>query len=732
MAGLTADPARVHAIVVGLEGYPGAALDGPVADALAFVAWLRGHGVPPGNIALWLFPRDRNRDAAERAARDHRVPVSWATTDDSTRLMDTLRDPREGDVLYVYWAGHGVTAQQDRRLLMLPSDPDRTARWLHTQEFYEVLSDPAVCRFRHQVFLLDVCATYAERRLDGEPVPLSFGAYRRTVVPQFVIHATATDQVALEADGRGRFSRTVVDWLAAQDALLPDLPGLADHLADRFPPDGDGQTPTVLVRDWDLNVREHRPAPAAPEPDRALSESLRKELHSGCDGLPPGTTDRLAGALRLRRTGAADSAEQLAGVLLRHRRALATLLDVLGPADRHRARRLLRVSAFLHLHHHPVRVLSDAEHQRISDLLGALPALTTREVARALAAPPAADPATAPDGLGARDLALWRIDVLDRLPLRFRGGSDSAPLLPPVVEALEALAVLPSAAPVAQEVRRLAERVVERLTISSEVLDHVRATAEQRAARPDREPRVVVRLERYDEDGKFLCYVSVDRGDGQLTLVSEGSDVPCDQHEVVERILLANRSLGPAGGGSEQLIEVVLDNTDLDLDVADWRGGPDDGLPTVLGWEYPVVIRSVDVRAGEAEVRRRWDARNAAPVRLRDADAADLGFYRTLVHQRTASRALVQTGPPDRVRAAQVAIAVGYPIVCWDAGATAEVPDAHFDPLDPAGEPEDLPERVRACRCDPPHTPPAPRRPVLVWQHPGRPLDHALTTTRHT
>ncbi|KOV10491.1 hypothetical protein ADK60_37840 [Streptomyces sp. XY431] len=732
MDGLTdlVDPDRVHAIVIGLEDFEGARLDGPVADALAFVAWLRSLAVPAKNITLWLYPQEQNSDSARTAVQAHGVRPEWVTRQDASRLVEELRRRREGDLLYIYWAGHGVTAGQGRRLLMLPCDVDRNPLWLSADELYELLSDEEVCAFPRQVYLIDACAVYAENRsLPLNPPELPLGAYRRRSLPQFVIYATATDQVALGPDGRGAFSRTVTDWLEHQTCLLPDLDSLARVLDEQFPPGSYRQTPVLRVQNWRGHTTQRTLDYAVASVDSAVLESIRQGLLTLAPTPPADALERLTSALRLRRPARLDPADELATLLLIHSRALATLVELTDQGDQDSIRRLLRMHAVLGLHKQSVHMLSVNEHRRICDIVRTLTALTAQDVEHCQPPGTEAGPVLAMDESSPQDLLVQQLDRFDRTCLKFSNIQD-APFLPPVIRFLENLAALPACEPRATDIRDLTRSITDRLAISPEVLLHVREEAVANTARLARTPlpvRVIARLESYDKD-QYLCSVWTDRGNGAPTLVSSGSDLPCDQHEVVRRVIAANRSLGQVGAGSNQLVEIVLDDADLQLDVANWDG-PANELSPILGWEYPVAIRSLNARS-DADIRRRWEAPQTAPVLLHDADASDPGFYKRLSRESDASRVIVLAGPNGRVLAVQLAIRLGYPIIIWDAEAAVEVDERHFDPLDPGGDPEGLPERVRHRRKS--AGPPGPRRPVLVWQHPDRPLGETLQTARHT
>ncbi|GAA2270603.1 hypothetical protein GCM10010234_01150 [Streptomyces hawaiiensis] len=252
---------RTYALVVGVESYedrPEWRLPGAARDAQRFAAWLTGSGrVPPANVRLFLSPLpdtvlSRAEDLPEsRPAIRHLIEET---------LLEDLPSC-DGDLLWIYWAGHGF--HDDGRLLLPCADTTRrriphinlesALRWWGS-------TDVDRGRFRRQVVMTDACRV--DRRLSPR---LNFGDVdygggdlaegRR----QFVLYAARPgEEAGNEQDRRaGLFTDKL---LKALDGLTvtQSVRGLAD-LTHRLQTEFDllcarekaWQRPSYLIRDWD-------------------------------------------------------------------------------------------------------------------------------------------------------------------------------------------------------------------------------------------------------------------------------------------------------------------------------------------------------------------------------------------------------------------------------------------------------------------------------------------------
>ncbi|MFF2776521.1 caspase family protein [Streptomyces sp. NPDC058052] len=273
-----ARPERTYAVVVGAERYgagPSWDLPGPAADARRFTAWLRGRGVPASHISLLLAP------LPGAGGPEVDVPEGPAGREAVQEVLTRRLPALEGDLLWVFWGGHGVTdPQAHRRLFYADAGPD-DRRNLDLDAWLTAFTTDLVPGFRRQIWLVDSCQTFVEDLMLARSLPqeLPPGGDRLPGREQFVLLASGPGQRAANDPVRqtGAFSRAVLAALAAPDgtgAWPPDMGRLADTVLREFT--GGGQRPTSLWhRSWAGDERRFD-APAGrraaePVPDAALA-----------------------------------------------------------------------------------------------------------------------------------------------------------------------------------------------------------------------------------------------------------------------------------------------------------------------------------------------------------------------------------------------------------------------------------------------------------------------------
>ncbi|WP_030167931.1 MULTISPECIES: caspase family protein [Actinomycetes] len=221
------DADLVYALVVGIGEYsrwPGFDRPGLDDDAVEFARWLRRCGVPPQNIKLLLSPRrtDLPDDLQCGASPSGADPIRDALTD----LCSSV-----GEVLWVFWAGHGYLTGTEMRLLGAGASPKRATN-ISFDELIVACSDKNVQGFQRQVFIVDACrlaaagVTEADRLVPWDQ-PLGSRAIEQTV-----IYACAPGMAApFSTEQRGGlFSKTVLAELNRRDnsfAINPDCTSLA-------------------------------------------------------------------------------------------------------------------------------------------------------------------------------------------------------------------------------------------------------------------------------------------------------------------------------------------------------------------------------------------------------------------------------------------------------------------------------------------------------------------------
>ncbi|MFJ6512709.1 caspase family protein [Streptomyces sp. NPDC091406] len=263
------DPARVVALVVGVEAYaagPRWTLPGPVRDALRFRDWLRSTGVPDANILLHLAPapgpgplpghRDADHETLRRALV-HELPA------------------RQGDVLWIWWGGHGVLDRDEHLRLYCADATDADRRNIDLESARRRLSSDVLPGFAEQNWVVDACQTFEERHRPAVTIPdgsLPAGQ-RLRVHRQSVLLAADRGQRAANdpVGGQGVFS----DILLRELAVLPGGPAPDPEALfaavrgrfDRLRADGrHTQVPTLHL--YRPGHAEHLPAPPGPPAPR--------------------------------------------------------------------------------------------------------------------------------------------------------------------------------------------------------------------------------------------------------------------------------------------------------------------------------------------------------------------------------------------------------------------------------------------------------------------------------
>jgi hypothetical protein len=216
------DPARVHALIVGVEAYDaGRAWDlpGPARDAVAFHRLLRAAGVPDAQLRLHLAPL---------APFVPDVPYAPADRATLRRVLVGDLPSCQGDVLWVWWGGHGVLDRSGHLRLFCADATTADKAGIDLDSALERYAGDAVPSFAEQLWIVDACETFEEALGFREPLPpdaLPVGrrtlAHRQTVLRSAGRgRAAANDPVR----GTGLFSDVLLGLLADRAALLPAPP----------------------------------------------------------------------------------------------------------------------------------------------------------------------------------------------------------------------------------------------------------------------------------------------------------------------------------------------------------------------------------------------------------------------------------------------------------------------------------------------------------------------------
>lgn len=235
------NPARVSVLAIGLETYgdldvdwdlPGAAL-----HAVRFAEWAIGNLVPPDRVRLgctWVGGMEDPR-ATVLAAKGVRI-TSTATDGIKAAASDLVRNG--GDLLLVYWCGHGASVSRERRLLTTGAVrvPPQLANFrIDDLQGLLAAKSEEIAGFPHQVMFFDACANELEgRRL---PNPGDWGEFPDGRPQQLLYYST---DIGLYAEfdkdaGHAAYSTALLKWLEDHpDTFPPDFSRLSNDVHRLF------------------------------------------------------------------------------------------------------------------------------------------------------------------------------------------------------------------------------------------------------------------------------------------------------------------------------------------------------------------------------------------------------------------------------------------------------------------------------------------------------------------
>jgi hypothetical protein len=220
------------AVVIGIDHYwsEGACLKGAVTDALRMREWLldpAGGNVPKENLAVVLSPLADNKPAGVEAVEATNAAIV-------SSIADLLkRSKGEGERLYFFYAGHGLTArvnQRDENALVCSDFTDvLTTNSLALRSLWEFFE---TVQFQDQFFFVDAC-----RNIPWENVEFEVGRWplprkRDPGLPpaqQFILYATSPGLRAQElqeaGNERGAFTEVLLDGLRGTSTAKAWSPG---------------------------------------------------------------------------------------------------------------------------------------------------------------------------------------------------------------------------------------------------------------------------------------------------------------------------------------------------------------------------------------------------------------------------------------------------------------------------------------------------------------------------
>ncbi|MEA5554618.1 NB-ARC domain-containing protein [Anabaena cylindrica UHCC 0172] len=275
MINFTAKPERTYALVVGIEKYQEKAwnVTAPATDALKFAHWLIHREVPKANIRLCLSYLEAHQDLFSQAD----LEIEAATEANIFSIITDFLSQKPGDLLYIFWAGHGlITSERERRLLCADSskknwqniDLNSLLLFLNSHTF----------AIRHHVVIIDACANYVLES-EGRPTNLggrTFSSGRpRTESQQFILLATKEGEKAKS----GYCSQAVREALEQEppDIWPPNMLNVVNHIKQKFANLDKQQLPTYyFYQTWDGDKHSENPFTKSITPQNIPRSSVIK------------------------------------------------------------------------------------------------------------------------------------------------------------------------------------------------------------------------------------------------------------------------------------------------------------------------------------------------------------------------------------------------------------------------------------------------------------------------
>ncbi|MEU3486150.1 effector-associated domain 2-containing protein [Streptomyces massasporeus] len=319
------DPARVHALIVGIEAYEAGdawRLPGPARDAVRFRRMLRDAGVPGSQLRLHLAPLP---------SYDPQVPYGRADQATLRRVLVRELSLAEGDVLWVWWGGHGVLDRAGRLRLFCADAGVADKVGIDLDSALARYSGDAVPGLREQMWIVDACETFEEDLAFREALPAEALPVGRP--------GHAHRQTVLRAAGRGRAAAN--DPVRATGLFSDVLLGLLADRADVLPAPPDPEELFPAVQERIAALRDEGRTLQHPEirlqgPDR--TETLPP---AGPPAAPRPLTAMLRAVEALlayplmhdpdeRQTAVAALNPRVTAVLRRHSKARTDVVNILG------------------------------------------------------------------------------------------------------------------------------------------------------------------------------------------------------------------------------------------------------------------------------------------------------------------------------------------------------------------------------------------------------------------
>jgi len=250
----------VSVLVVGLERYglpAGWDLPGAGLQAVRFVEWAIGQGVDPARVRLgctWV-----DQAAGANAVEGLGVRLVEVGNQSLVGIIDDLMQ-EGGDLLLVYWCGHGVAGTQLERRLLTADATEHDLANRFVADIQARFQSDLGAGFARQVFIIDACANLLEHH-EGEQRALPSNRMQplgvRTARQDFYF-STDIGQYATfdQASGSAVYSTAILDRLTelGTGSFPPDFDALFDQVEQDL---AAGSFPRPVA--WSVQVDGSRP-----------------------------------------------------------------------------------------------------------------------------------------------------------------------------------------------------------------------------------------------------------------------------------------------------------------------------------------------------------------------------------------------------------------------------------------------------------------------------------------
>ena len=229
------NPQNTYAVVVGIEKYNKSPnLPGAASSSINFAKWLSDLSVPPGNILLFISELDNNKKLFQGCNFNKKE----ATRNNIYKGFFEEITQKSGDLLYIFWAGHGFISDINSCRLSYSDDNEN----FNLSSLLKSLRSKTFPNFNKQIILIDACAIYAtkisSKHFYGEQLykeEYAIGGVKNNN-EQVVLLASKEGHTAKYEENTGLFSKVLLEELQGkQKLLLPEeMRAIQDNVVRRF------------------------------------------------------------------------------------------------------------------------------------------------------------------------------------------------------------------------------------------------------------------------------------------------------------------------------------------------------------------------------------------------------------------------------------------------------------------------------------------------------------------